>query len=115
MKTRGAIGGRRTHDKNLREQSLNVEEGDVEHEGEEKDDEEHLGTLEKGKGEGFAPNLFDRCEEHVSTIENGNGQKVEDGQVDVDEYDEPKKVLETDLGEQAKLFDDPERLSLIHI
>ena len=73
MKTRGTVGGRRTHN-SLGEESLDVEEGDVEHEGKQKNDKDDLCAFEKGQGERFPPEFFNGGEEHVSSIENGDGQ-----------------------------------------
>ena len=73
MKPRGAVGRRLTHD-SLGEESLDVEEGDVEHEGKQKNDKEDLCSFEKGQGERFPSEFFNGGEEHVSSIENRDGQ-----------------------------------------
>jgi len=77
--TRGAVGGRRSHFDSLRKDSPYVEESDVEHEGEEQDDEKDLSPLEKGKGQGFSAQFLHGGEEHVPTIEDGYGKEVENG------------------------------------
>lgn len=105
MKSRGAIRRRRTH-KLLWEEPLNVEEGDVEHEGKKKNDKQDLSTFEKGERKRFAAKFFNRGEEHMTTIEDGDGKQVENCQVDVDEDDEPKEFFEANPGEDAQVVDD---------
>src|SRR5712691_2390962 len=72
-------------------QILDVVKSDVNHETDQQDGATGLDRANDTCADRFAPNSFDDGEHNVATIQDGDGQHIQQGEVDVHEYAEPKR------------------------
>ena len=117
MKARGAVGGRHTQPC-LGKDSLHIKKGDIQHKRKKKYHEEHLSTLEKCDGERFASDFFNGGKHHVSSVQNRDRQKVENGEIYINEDHKPKKLFKSNFGKYTEVIYDTHRtthVSKFHI